>query len=303
MRRSRPPEDPSLQDYNRLGMRMAPSSLTTTPFSIEFSIPCRTSSANSSGFPARLGNSMTRSSDFRALSLIIDVIRDSKSEGAIVTTRTPYCARSRASGRVRERIAPLLAAYETLIPTWSQLTPDMVYLVGLLTCPGWPSYAADEDTKMMTPRSPSGPYRSVVVMCGRHWRTRSSVPLRLMFRTKSIEDKERGSLLRSMICEPSHKSDSKETVCGEGREKKGCYRRLTFPGFPTPAALITPPIALPVSLTHATTPLIADSMLSVSLTSASKKRARCVPNSLTILSPEAVSRSSSAIYPPCACRF
>lgn len=65
------------------------------------------------------------------------------------------------------------------------------------TCPIWPSKAADEETNIMTPRSPSGPSGFVVVMWGRHCRTRSSVPRRLMFRTKSIADMGAGSLLRS----------------------------------------------------------------------------------------------------------
>jgi hypothetical protein len=38
------------------------------------------------------------------------VILESKSEGAIVTTRMPWRARSRVRGRVSERMAPLEAA-------------------------------------------------------------------------------------------------------------------------------------------------------------------------------------------------
>ena len=56
------------------------------------------------------GNSITLVNDARTLSDIMAVILDSKSEGAIVTTRIPWRARSRVKGRVRERIAPLEAA-------------------------------------------------------------------------------------------------------------------------------------------------------------------------------------------------
>jgi hypothetical protein len=56
------------------------------------------------------GNSITLVSEARTFSDIMAVIRDSKSEGAIVTTRIPCRARSRVRGRVSERIAPLEAA-------------------------------------------------------------------------------------------------------------------------------------------------------------------------------------------------
>ena len=56
------------------------------------------------------GNSITLVSEARTLSDIMAVILESKSEGAIVTTRIPWRARSRVSGRVRERIAPFEAA-------------------------------------------------------------------------------------------------------------------------------------------------------------------------------------------------
>jgi hypothetical protein len=41
------------RSYILLGIRIPPSSRSTTPFNITFSIPCRTSAANSSGFPGR----------------------------------------------------------------------------------------------------------------------------------------------------------------------------------------------------------------------------------------------------------
>jgi hypothetical protein len=122
--------------YNLLGILIAPSNRNTVPFSIEFSTLCLTILANSSGFPGRTGNSITLSKLFRAFSGNRLVILLSNRLGAMVTTRTPYRARSRASGSVSDAIAPLDAAYAT----W----------------PGWPSKAADEDTRIRTPRSPSG---------------------------------------------------------------------------------------------------------------------------------------------------
>jgi len=55
------------------------------------------------------GNSITRVKEARTLSDIIAVIRESKREGASVTTRIPWRARSRVNGRVRERMAPFEA--------------------------------------------------------------------------------------------------------------------------------------------------------------------------------------------------
>jgi hypothetical protein len=55
------------------------------------------------------GNSITRAREARTLSDIMAVILESKREGAIVTTRMPWRARSRVRGSVRERIAPLEA--------------------------------------------------------------------------------------------------------------------------------------------------------------------------------------------------
>src|SRR4029453_8304450 len=57
-------------EYARLGyfgaMRMAPSSLITSPFSISFSKICRTSEAYSAGRPSRGGNGTCCASDSRA---------------------------------------------------------------------------------------------------------------------------------------------------------------------------------------------------------------------------------------------
>lgn len=152
--------------YILLGILMAPSNRSTVPFNIEFSMLCLTNAANSSGFPARTGNSITLSKLFRAFSLSFAVIALSNRLGAIVTALIPYLARSRDKGSVRDAMAPLDAEYAT----W----------------PGWPSNAAEDATRIRTPRSPSGGRGLTLIMCGRHWRMRSRVPRRLMFRTKSI---------------------------------------------------------------------------------------------------------------------
>lgn len=89
---------------------MPPSSLITTPFSMLFSMPSRTILANSSGFPGRSGNSMTLVRLDLTLSLINTVIPLSNKLGAMVTTRTPYLARSLVNGNVKEARAPLEAA-------------------------------------------------------------------------------------------------------------------------------------------------------------------------------------------------
>lgn len=94
-------------------IRIPPSNLITTPFSIEFSTPSLTILANSSGFPGRGGNSITLVRLDLTLSLIKAVIPLSNRLGATVTTRIPYLETSRVNGSVREAIAPLDAAYET----------------------------------------------------------------------------------------------------------------------------------------------------------------------------------------------
>lgn len=89
---------------------MPPSNLITTPFNMVFSIPSRTILANSSGFPGRSGNSITLVRLDLTLSFIKAVIPLSNKLGAIVTTRTPYLARSLVNGKVKEASAPLEAA-------------------------------------------------------------------------------------------------------------------------------------------------------------------------------------------------
>lgn len=167
------PRTPSVDSHNLLGMRVAPSNRMTTPFSMAFSMLCTTSDANSSGRPARTGNSMAFFSPARTLSDMAAVMAESNMLGATVTTRMPNRDRSRAIGSVMAATAPLLAAYAT----W----------------PICPSKAAAEATMTMTPRSPSSPTGGDEARCGRTCRTRSSVPRRLTSRTRSMEERDKGS--------------------------------------------------------------------------------------------------------------
>ena len=95
------------------GILIPPSNRITVPFNIEFSIPSFTSRANSSGFPGLAGNSTALIKLARTLSLIKAVMPLSKRLGAMVTTLTPYRARSRVNDNVRLAMAPLLAEYDS----------------------------------------------------------------------------------------------------------------------------------------------------------------------------------------------
>lgn len=99
------------------------------PFNIEFSNPSLTILANSSGFPALSGNSITLVRLPLTLSDIIAVIPLSNELGAIVTTLIPYFARSRVKGSVSEAIAPFDADRRT----WQSWKPGL-----LPPFPVWP---------------------------------------------------------------------------------------------------------------------------------------------------------------------
>lgn len=61
-----------------------------------------------------------------------------------------------------------------------------------------------------------------------------------------------------------------------------------------------PPSVAPVSLTHSAVPLTAAAMLSVSVTSTRKKRARDLPpSSSTSSAPASSFRSRMEMFPPC----
>lgn len=138
------------------------------------------------------------------------------------------------------------------------------------------------------------------------------MPRRLMLRTTSMFSSGRGRCLPSRICvgcghdpclrvssEISHNAltygDQTGTQCNE---TKGASR--TSPGNPTPAAGIIPARGAPVSPTQLAVPLTAAAMLSVSVTSTGKKRAREAPPSCcTSSAPASSFRSRMAMLPPC----
>src|SRR5437763_1889044 len=82
-------------------MRSAPSSRMTSPLRYAFSTMCLTSAAYSSGLPRRDGNGICASSDCRTSSRSNASIGVSAGPGAIVITRMPWRASSRAIGSVR----------------------------------------------------------------------------------------------------------------------------------------------------------------------------------------------------------
>ncbi len=81
-------------------MRMAPSRRIVSPLSIVFSAMWQTSAANSAGRPSLGGNGTCAPSDLRASSGSAASIGVSKMPGAMVRTRTPNFASSRAIGSV-----------------------------------------------------------------------------------------------------------------------------------------------------------------------------------------------------------
>src|SRR3954447_23616233 len=117
------------------GMRRAPSSRIVSPFSIWFSAMWTASCANSRGSPRRDGWGMAAPSAVRDSSGSAAKSGVSNVPGAIVQTRIPTRARSRAAGSVR----PAMPAFEAEYAVW----------------PIWPSKAAIEAVMTTAPRSPS----------------------------------------------------------------------------------------------------------------------------------------------------
>ena len=90
-------------------IRMAPSSLITSPFSIAFSAMCFTSAAYSDGWPSRDGNGTWAPSESCTSFGSECSIGVRKIPGAIVHTRMPLRARSRAIGSVIPTTPPFEA--------------------------------------------------------------------------------------------------------------------------------------------------------------------------------------------------
>eukprot|EP00962_Isochrysis_galbana_P042484 scaffold15922_cov111-Isochrysis_galbana.AAC.3 len=91
-------------------MRTAPSNRSTSPLRYRFRMTDSTKAPNSSGRPKRLGKGMEAASPVLTSSFAPSIIGVSNTPGAIVTTRIPRGARSRAMGNVIPTIAPLDAA-------------------------------------------------------------------------------------------------------------------------------------------------------------------------------------------------
>ena len=91
-------------------MRIAPSSRTVSPLSSGFSQMKRTRDPYSSGRPRRGGKGTWRARLSRTSCDTVASIGVSKVPGAIVATRMPVRASSRAAGRVRAATPPFEAA-------------------------------------------------------------------------------------------------------------------------------------------------------------------------------------------------
>jgi len=96
-------------------MRSPPVNRMTSPFTYGQSNTHFTVAANSFGVPYRLGYSKLSNIPSCTLSGNVSVKGVVKSPGDIVMARILCRARSRASGSVMERMAPLLAAYATWV--------------------------------------------------------------------------------------------------------------------------------------------------------------------------------------------
>src|SRR2546425_10752258 len=90
-------------------MRIAPSRRIVSPFNISFSMMCLARAAYSLGRPRRDGKGTCCPSEIRASSDRLPIIGVSNVPGAIVMTRIPKRANSRAMGSVIATMPPLEA--------------------------------------------------------------------------------------------------------------------------------------------------------------------------------------------------
>ena len=146
------------------GIRRAPSSRIVSPLSMVFSAIDATSAAYSEGLPSRCGKGTPSPRALRASSGSAASSGVSNRPGAMVFTRTPRPARSRAAGRVMPTTPPLEAEYDS----W----------------PIWPSKAAIDAVMTTAPRSPSSP-ASDWAMAFAPRRSRLNMPIRLTWMTFS----------------------------------------------------------------------------------------------------------------------
>ena len=84
--------------------------------------------AYSSGRASRGGNGTPAASPARNSSETVASIGVSTMPGAMVTTRMPYCARSRAAGRVSPTMPPFDALYAAW-PTWPSKAAMLAVLI------------------------------------------------------------------------------------------------------------------------------------------------------------------------------
>src|SRR5688572_24869784 len=145
-------------------MRIAPSRRITSPFKTSFSTMWRTSAAYSSGRPRRGGKGTCAPSDARTSSLIPCSIGVSKIPGAMVITRMPKRASSRAMGSVM----PFTPAFEAAYAAW----------------PICPSIEATDDVLTITPRSPPAKGGCTLILAAAR-RITLNVPVRLMRTARS----------------------------------------------------------------------------------------------------------------------
>src|SRR5689334_14719 len=145
-------------------IRIAPSRRITSPFIIGLTTISRTSDANSDGRPSRGGNGTILPSASCTSGVRLAIIGVSKMPGAIVMTRMPERASSRASGSVM----PTTPAFDALYAAW----------------PIWPSNAATDAVLTITPRSPPA-LGELLVIADAASRIMLNVPTRLMLTARA----------------------------------------------------------------------------------------------------------------------
>src|SRR6185437_12847528 len=147
-------------------MRIAPSRRIVSPLSISFRTISATSDAYSAGRPNRGGNGTILPSDSCTSFGKLVIIGVSNRPGAMVTTRMPFRASSRAIGSVSPTSPPFDALYAA--------------------CPICPSYAATDAVKTITPRSPP-PLGVLRAIASAARRAMLNDPIRLMLIVRANE--------------------------------------------------------------------------------------------------------------------
>src|SRR6185312_16957134 len=173
-------EDEAPAAYRRYfgAIRIAPSRRMASPLSISLRTISATSDAYSAGRPNRGGNGTILPSDSCTSLGRLPIIGVSKRPGAMVTTRMPLRASSRAIGSVRPTSPPFDALYAA--------------------CPICPSYAATDAVKTITPRSPP-PLGVLRAIASAARRAMLNDPIRLMLIVRANEARLCGPSLPSIF--------------------------------------------------------------------------------------------------------